>query len=66
MGSLFIATFLWASRYKRRNAPANPWGATGLEWDIPSPPITLNFETEPVVTEDAYNYAGRAQKAREN
>ncbi len=66
VGYLLIVTYLVASLFKPRNAPANPWGATGLEWDIPSPPITLNFETEPVVTEDAYNYAGRAQKAREN
>ena len=66
VGYLLIVTYLVASLFKPRNAPANPWGATGLEWDIPSPPITLNFETEPEVTEDAYNYAGRAQKAREN
>jgi len=66
VGYLLIVTYLVASMFKPRNAPPNPWGATGLEWDIPSPPITLNFETEPVVTEDAYNYAGRAQKAREN
>ena len=27
-----------------RDAPANdPWGATGLEWEIPSPPPTENF-----------------------
>ena len=66
VGYLLIVIYLVASLFKPRNAPANPWGATGLEWDIPSPPITLNFETEPVVTEDAYNYVGRAQKAREN
>ena len=66
IGYLLIVTYLVASLFKPRNASANPWGATGLEWDIPSPPITLNFETEPIVTEDAYNYIGRAQKAREN
>ncbi len=66
VGYLLIVTYLVASLFKPRNASANPWGATGLEWDIPSPPITLNFETEPIVTEDAYNYVGRAQKAREN
>jgi cytochrome c oxidase subunit 1 len=34
----------------------NPWEARGLEWQIASPPITLNFEKTPVVTQDVYNY----------
>jgi len=66
VGYLLIVTYLVASLFKPRNAPANPWGATGLEWTIPSPPITLNFETEPIVTEDAYNYASRGRQAGEN
>ncbi|HEX3882627.1 MAG TPA: cytochrome c oxidase subunit I [Stellaceae bacterium] len=37
-------------------APANPWEATGLEWQVPSPPPTENFERTPVVTTDPYNY----------
>jgi hypothetical protein len=27
-----------------------------LEWTIPSPPTTFNFEEQPVVTWEAYNY----------
>jgi cytochrome c oxidase subunit I len=39
-------------------APANPWGAKGLEWErASSPPITENFAKTPVVTEEAYHYA---------
>ena len=34
----------------------NPWEARGLEWQIDSPPITLNFERTPVVTQEVYNY----------
>ncbi len=34
----------------------NPWEAAGLEWQIDSPPITLNFDKTPIVTEEAYNY----------
>jgi cytochrome c oxidase subunit 1 len=34
----------------------NPWDARGLEWQIASPPITLNFEKTPVVTQEAYDY----------
>jgi cytochrome c oxidase subunit 1 len=60
IGYLLIVFYLVRTLFQERNAPANPWGATGLEWQIQSPPITLNFENEPIVTEDAYNYAGRA------
>jgi len=37
-------------------APDNPWGAAGLEWMTPSPPPTFNFDEQPVVTWEAYNY----------
>jgi cytochrome c oxidase subunit 1 len=37
-------------------ASANPWHARGLEWDIPSPPPTYNFETQPTVDEHTYEY----------
>ena len=47
--------FLWSMRYGKP-APDNPWNAAGLEWQTPSPPPTFNFEEEPVVTWEAYNY----------
>jgi cytochrome c oxidase subunit 1 len=46
---------IWSLRYGE-SASANPWGATGLEWQIPSPPPTENFEETPIVEEPAYNY----------
>jgi cytochrome c oxidase subunit 1 len=42
-------------------APANPWGAVGLEWQTSSPPISENFEVTPVVTQDAYQYSTREE-----
>ncbi len=48
--------FTW-SLFAGKKAPANPWGAKGLEWTIPSPPPLENFETIPIVTEEAYAYA---------
>jgi cytochrome c oxidase subunit I len=63
-GYALIVFYLIRSLYQERNAPDNPWGATGLEWTIQSPPITANFETDPIVTEDAYNYAGRAKAGK--
>ena len=37
-------------------AVENPWGASGLEWQVPSPPPPENFEEIPVVTQEAYSY----------
>jgi cytochrome c oxidase subunit 1 len=47
--------FLWSMRYGKI-ADDNPWGAAGLEWKTSSPPPTFNFEEEPEVTWEAYNY----------
>ncbi len=46
---------LWSLKYGQK-APANPWGAVGLEWTIPSPPPWDNFAQTPVVTWEAYQY----------
>jgi cytochrome c oxidase subunit 1 len=51
-----LVYLIWSMRYGPV-APANPWGAKGLEWTVPSPPPTENFEETPIVTEEAYNYA---------
>jgi cytochrome c oxidase subunit 1 len=51
----------WSMRYGRA-ASANPWGAKGLEWQAASPPLTENFETQPVVREEAYEYAHAPQE----
>jgi cytochrome c oxidase subunit 1 len=48
--------FAWSLKYGPI-AGANPWGATGLEWKIPSPPPTHNFDKIPIVTHDAYDYS---------
>ena len=57
-----IIYFIWSMRYGEQ-APANPWGAYGLEWEIPSPPTTYNFEETPVVTREAYDYTGIEEKS---
>jgi cytochrome c oxidase subunit I len=42
----------------RHGEPAgdNPWGATGLEWTVPSPPPVHNFDRVPIVDRDPYDY----------
>jgi cytochrome c oxidase subunit I len=48
--------FIWSVR-KAPLASADPWGARGLEWEIPSPPPTENFVVSPIVTERTHHYA---------
>jgi cytochrome c oxidase subunit I len=50
-----VVYLLWSLKYGPI-AGNNPWGAKGLEWKIPSPPPTYNFEQTPIVTEPAYAY----------
>jgi len=35
---------------------ANPWGGATLEWQVPSPPPTENFDEDPVVTHGPYDF----------
>jgi cytochrome c oxidase subunit 1 len=49
---------IWSLRNGKPAGP-NPWKATGLEWQTPSPPPTHNFEEIPLVTEEAYAYYKR-------
>jgi len=55
-GYLLPLAYLTWSLLRGAHAPANPWDATGLEWQTPSPPPTENFEETPVVTKPPYNY----------
>jgi cytochrome c oxidase subunit 1 len=50
-----LAYFMWSLRWGRK-APANPWRATGLEWQTPSPPPPHNFEHLPTVDREPYEY----------
>jgi len=52
---------IWSMRYGPI-APSNPWPATGLEWQTSSPPPTENFEEIPVVTWEAYEFAGQEKE----
>ncbi len=47
--------FAYSIKYGE-DAPANPWGAFGLEWQTPSPPPPDNFTYTPVITHEAYEY----------
>ena len=49
---------IWSIRYGK-TAGDNPWDATGLEWQTPSPPPTENFAVTPVVAWEAYDYGAK-------
>jgi cytochrome c oxidase subunit 1 len=54
----YLLPFLYlfySLRYGRPAGP-NPWGATGLEWTVPSPPPKFNFAHIPTVDGPAYDY----------
>src|SRR2546427_3620106 len=65
VGYLLPMVYLaWSVRYGKA-AGDNPWDATGLEWQTPSPPPTENFEETPVVTWEAYDYGAKDGKEKE-
>src|SRR5450432_1423452 len=53
----------WSLKYGAI-AGSNPWQATGLEWQIQSPPLTENFTEIPIVDYEAYDYEWLANKTK--
>ncbi|HEX7711387.1 MAG TPA: cbb3-type cytochrome c oxidase subunit I [Sphingomonadaceae bacterium] len=56
LGYLLPVVYLVWSLFYGPRAPANPWGATGLEWTTSSPPPKHNFLEQPVVEREPYDY----------
>jgi len=58
IGSGFLlSAFVFLQAFRNgAKAPANPWGAKTLEWQIPSPPIHTNFEVDPIIKAGPYEY----------
>jgi cytochrome c oxidase subunit I len=59
-----ILYLTWSLKYGEI-AGSNPWQATGLEWQIQSPPLTENFAQIPIVDHDAYDYEWLEKKQKE-
>jgi cytochrome c oxidase subunit 1 len=52
----FIFNFFW-SIFKGRKTGRNPWNATTMEWQAPSPPPHGNFDTELHAYRGPYEYS---------
>jgi cytochrome c oxidase subunit 1 len=57
VGYLLPFFYLFWSIFYGAPAGPNPWGATGVEWQTPSPPPTDNFPVTPVITRGPYDYS---------
>ncbi|HEX8523959.1 MAG TPA: cytochrome c oxidase subunit I [Tepidisphaeraceae bacterium] len=53
--ALPLAYLLWTLKWGK-DAPQNPFHASGLEWKTSSPPPPENFEQQPIVEDGAYAY----------
>ncbi len=56
-----VCYLLWSLKWGAVSGP-NPWGASGLEWEIASPPLTQNFIVPPRVTTGPYEFTPHAAR----
>lgn len=55
-GLIIMVTTLVRGARKGAPATANPWNGSTLEWTIPSPPPLENFDEDPVIKSNPYDY----------
>jgi cytochrome c oxidase subunit 1 len=53
----FIFNFFWSIKNGKKIESDNPWNATTLEWQTPTPPPHGNFPVTPVVYRGPYEYS---------
>jgi cytochrome c oxidase subunit 1 len=53
----FIINFFWSIRNGKKVTSDNPWEATTLEWQTPTPPPHGNFTQPPIVYRGPYEYS---------
>lgn len=58
---MFFANLI-AALIRGRKAESNPWGGVTLEWKIPSPPPTENFDEIPSIQERPYIFNPEASR----
>ena len=53
----FIINFFWSIKHGKPAGSDNPWEATTLEWQTPTPPPHGNFAKPPEVHRGPYEYS---------
>ena len=53
----FIINFFWSIRGGKKVSNDNPWDATTLEWDTPTPPPHGNFDKPVAIYRGPYEYS---------
>ena len=53
----FIINFFWSVKHGKKITSDNPWDATTLEWQTPTPPPHGNFEKPLEVFRGPYEYS---------
>jgi len=53
----FIINFFWSIKHGKPAGSDNPWQATTLEWQTPTPPPHGNFAKAPIVYRGPYEYS---------
>ena len=56
-GVAMMVIYLIASLLIRKKAKENQWGGVTLDWIAPTPPPHLNFDHEPQVVHEVYDYS---------
>ncbi len=53
---IFLANLIWSLVIVRHPAEENPWHSKSLEWQVPTPVPSYDFERIPVIDSDPYPY----------
>lgn len=61
LGLVIMLVNLFRGLFRGAPFTGNPWGGATLEWTTPTPPPTLNFLGEPVVTHGPYDFKALQQ-----
>ena len=65
LGIAIMIGCLIASLFNGKKASKNPWGGATLEWDTETPPILENFDEDPIVEREPYDFTLVLEAARE-
>jgi len=53
---VFFVNVIWSLVIKRERAETNPWHSKSIEWQLPTPVPTHDFDRTPVFDSDPYPY----------